>query len=142
MVAHGYVRFTVDLDLFLDLETQNLKAALPALSRLGYRPRAPVDIGDFADPAIRRVWIEEKGMKVFSLSSSEHATTEIDIFAEAPFDFSAAYAQAVRMRVCPGVTAAFVDLDRLITMKKQAGRPKDMLDVEELKALRKESSGD
>lgn len=142
VVAHGYVRFTVDLDLFLDLETQNLKTALHALSRLGYRPRAPVDIDDFTDPTIRRVWIEEKGMKVFSLSSSEHAATEIDIFAEAPFDFPAAYAQAVRLDVCPGVTAAFIDLDRLITMKKRAGRPKDLLDIEELKALRKESPGD
>lgn len=142
VVAHGYVRFTVDLDIFLDLEAENLKTALSALSRLGYRPRAPVNIADFADPAIRRGWIEEKGMKVFSLSSAEHHSTEIDIFAEAPFDFSAAHAQAVRLDVCPGVTAAFVDLDRLIAMKKRAGRPKDLLDIDELNALRKEPSGD
>ncbi|OGS39943.1 MAG: hypothetical protein A2506_12225 [Elusimicrobia bacterium RIFOXYD12_FULL_66_9] len=139
VVAHGFVRFTADLDLILDLEPQNLKMALPALSRLGYRPRAPVDIDDFAVPAIRRSWIEEKGMKVFSLSSSEHAATEIDIFAEAPFDFAAAYSDAARLEVCPGVTATFVDFDRLLALKKQAGRPQDLQDVEQLKALRKES---
>lgn len=138
VVAHGYVRFTADLDFFLDLETGNLKNALAALSRLGYRPRAPVRIEQFADPLIRRGWIDEKGMKVFSLFSPEHAATEIDIFAAAPFDFETAYADAVRLEVCPGMTATFVDLDRLIALKKQAGRPQDLQDIEQLKALRKE----
>lgn len=139
VVAHGYVRFTADLDLFLDLETRNLKIALAAFSRLGYRPRAPVRIEEFADSSIRRGWIDEKGMKVFSLSSSEHPATEIDLFAAAPFDFEAAYAHAVRLEVCPGVTATFVDLDRLITLKKQAGRPQDLQDIKQLQTLRKES---
>lgn len=142
VVAHGHVRFTADLDLIIDMDTGNLKSALAALSRLGYKPRAPVPIGEFADPQIRRGWIDEKGMKVFSLSSPEHAATEVDIFAEAPFDFAAAYVQAVRLEVCPGVTATFVDLDRLIALKKRAGRTQDLQDIEQLEALRKESSGD
>ena len=51
VVAHGYVRFTADLDLILDLDSANLGQATAALSRLGYRPRAPVGIGEFAEPA-------------------------------------------------------------------------------------------
>lgn len=140
VVAHGYVRFTADLDLVIDLETENLKSALAAFSRLGYRPRAPVDMNDFADPQIRRGWIDEKGMKVFSLFSSEHSATEVDIFAEAPFDFKAAYAHAVRLTACPGVMATFVDMDRLIALKKRAGRPHDLQDIEQLQLLRKEPS--
>ena len=43
VVAHGYVRFTADLDLVLDLQEDNLRRAVSSLSRLGYRPRAPVE---------------------------------------------------------------------------------------------------
>ena len=43
VVAHGYVRFTADVDLLLSVETENLKRAVAALKLLGYRPRAPVD---------------------------------------------------------------------------------------------------
>ena len=77
-------------------------------------------------------------MKVFSLSSPEHPATEIDLFAEEPFDFDAAYADAVKLEVSPGLPATFVDLDRLISMKSQAGRPQDLQDIAQLKALKEE----
>jgi phospholipase/lecithinase/hemolysin len=41
VVAHGYVRFTADLDLILDLEEENAKRALRALAGLGYQPPPP-----------------------------------------------------------------------------------------------------
>ncbi len=49
VVAHGYVRFTADLDLIVDLEEQNIRRALTCLGGLGYRPRAPVPLDDFTD---------------------------------------------------------------------------------------------
>ena len=142
VVAHGYVRFTADVDLFINLEATNLRNALGALTQLGYLPRAPVKLEEFADTQIRQRWISEKGMKVFSLSSSEHAATEIDLFAQAPFDFDDAYACAARLELSPGLTATFVDLDRLITLKNQAGRPQDLIDIKNLKTLRKGSQDD
>lgn len=133
VVAHGYVRFTADLDLVLDLEETNVRRALAALAELGYRPRAPVELFEFADAAARAAWIREKGMTVFSLFSTEHAATEIDLFAEAPLDFQHAYASAVQMEVAPDTLATFVNLDDLITLKQRAGRPQDMHDIEQLK---------
>lgn len=134
VVAHGYVRFTADLDLIMDLETGNLQRAMTVFAGLGYTPRAPVRLEDFADSQTRRRWITEKGMKVFSLVSSQHRATEIDLFAEVPFDFDAAYGSACRFEVSPGVEATFVDLERLISLKNQAARPQDLVDIEELKA--------
>src|SRR5688572_3753849 len=49
VVAHGFVRFTADVDLVLDLAADNLNKAVAALSSLGYRPRAPVPLHEFAD---------------------------------------------------------------------------------------------
>ena len=45
VVAHGYVRFTADVDLIIDLEPGNVMRAVASLERLGYRPRAPVAFG-------------------------------------------------------------------------------------------------
>lgn len=41
VVAHGYVRLTVDVDLVLDPAPDSLLRAVEALSGLGYVPRAP-----------------------------------------------------------------------------------------------------
>jgi hypothetical protein len=68
VVAHGYLRLTADVDIILDLEDSRLRDCLKGLSKLGYRPRAPVPLDEFADPAKRSRWITEKGLKVFSLS--------------------------------------------------------------------------
>jgi hypothetical protein len=54
VVLHGIPRFTADIDLVLALDKANVLAALDALAGLGYWPRAPVPLLDFADPALRR----------------------------------------------------------------------------------------
>ena len=45
--AHGYLRFTRDLDVVLQLSPQNI---LSALAAIGYRPIVPINAADFADP--------------------------------------------------------------------------------------------
>src|SRR6266545_3039252 len=129
VVAHGFVRFTADLDLVLDPEPQALRRAIGVLSDLGYRPRAPVELVDFADGEKRRLWVREKGLAVFSLFSPEHPATEIDLFIEPPFDFDRAYARAARFEVATGIVATFVGRTDLIEMKRKAGRPQDLADV-------------
>ena len=140
VVAHGHVRFTADLDLVLDLDPANLTRALAAFEAMGYRPRAPVPLAAFADETARAGWVREKGLTVFSLHSPEHAATEIDVFVEAPFEFSGAFARARRTTVAPGLEATFVGYDDLIAMKRRAGRPQDLLDVERLETLRREDA--
>ena len=54
VVAHGYVRFTADVDLILDFEPANVTRAMKALGSLGYRPRVPVTLNEFADAASGR----------------------------------------------------------------------------------------
>jgi hypothetical protein len=141
VVAHGFVRLTADIDVVLDLESPSLPDALSALAGLGYKPRAPVDLHDFADRSRRAVWVREKGLTVFSLFSPAHPATEIDLFVDSPFEFDAVYARAVRVEISPDVRATFVGVEDLIAMKKQAARPQDLLDVERLNAIRDGSGG-
>ena len=129
VVAHGYVRFTADVDLVLDPDPDSLKRAVEALTRLGYKPRAPVPFRDFEDPAKRASWVRDKGMTVFSVFSTQHSATEVDLFVEPPFNFEDAYSHAVRMEVAPGTTGTFVSRDDLVAMKRVAGRPRDLEDI-------------
>lgn len=132
VAAHGYLRFTADVDLVLDPDPEALKRAIDALGTLGYRPRAPVPFEAFADASQRRAWKEQKGMTVFSLHSPAHARTELDLFLEPPFDFERAYGDAVQQSVGSGTTATFVSRGDLIAMKRAAGRPQDQIDIDEL----------
>jgi hypothetical protein len=132
VAAHGVLRFTVDVDIVLDFDPENLRRATTALGGLGYRPRAPVPLEQFSDESARRSWVREKGLTVFSLFSPEHGATEVDLFVEAPFDFDAAHARATRIEIASGVSATFVSRGDLIEMKRQAGRPQDLEDVRRL----------
>jgi hypothetical protein len=64
VVAHGYVRFTQDIDLVVQLERENVLRAMSALMAIGYRPLIPVEAAQFADETLRQQWRDENGMIV------------------------------------------------------------------------------
>ncbi len=136
VVLHGYLRATADLDLVIDLEPQNVATAMDALERIGFRPRPPVPLRDFADRQQRSRWIEEKNLQVFSLWHPAMAGFELDLFVKLPFDFEEAYARASIARLgSADVTVA--SIGDLVAMKREAGRPRDQEDIEALLALQK-----
>lgn len=136
VVAHGYLRLTADVDIIIDLADKRLADSLAALAALGYQPQAPVPLKEFADASKRSEWMREKGLTVFSLFSSRHPATEIDLFVDFPLNFNQAYGRAIRQEVAVGVEAVFLGLDDLIELKRKAGRPKDLDDISKLKTLR------
>jgi hypothetical protein len=142
VVAHGYGRLTIDLDLVVQLEPANLRRALEALGSLGYCPVAPVPAEQFADPAVRETWIREKNMVVFGLHSAQHPDTPIDIFAAEPFDFDQEFNRALVGEIAPGIEARFVSLETLIRMKAATGRERDQEDVRTLKRLKEKPDED
>ncbi|HMO51786.1 MAG TPA: hypothetical protein PKE26_10240 [Kiritimatiellia bacterium] len=138
VVAHGYGRMTFDIDLVLRLERENVMRAFSALESLGYRPRVPITGEQFADPSMRAIWIRDKGMMVLNLWSEKFRDTPVDIFVSEPFDFDEAYAGALVEELPDGIPVRFVDLSRLLEMKKAAGRDKDRDDIRHLELLRDE----
>ena len=140
VVLHGHPRFTADLDLVLALDPENVASALAAFEGLGFRPRAPVRLAEFADAARRATWISEKGLVVLSLWSPDFPATDVDLFASEPFPFEAAYARALRADL-EGATATVAALEDLIALKLDAGRPQDLEDVRALELLSREPGG-
>ena len=53
VVAHGYVRYTVDVDLVVALDPENVRRSMNALAALGYYPRIPVKLEDFTNAELR-----------------------------------------------------------------------------------------
>lgn len=134
VVLHGYLRTTLDLDLVLQLERDNLDRALKALGDLGFQPQAPVPLRAFADPQIRETWLREKNMQVFSLWHPDHPGFAVDLFLEEPFDFEAVYRRALRVPL-QSVQATVVSRDDLVAMKQAAGRARDLDDIAALSEL-------
>lgn len=134
VVLHGHARLTADLDIVVDLETPALTAALEALMQTGLRPRLPVDAMDFADPAIRREWVEERGMQVFTLRDSQDVMLEVDMFADSPIDFELLWNRSEVVEIS-GRIVHIAAISDLIHLKEIAGRPEDLLDIEALREI-------
>lgn len=132
--AHGYLRFTKDVDLVISLKRSNIERAMQALVDIGYRPAVPVSADEFADPAKRQRWIEEKGLTVFQMWSDRHPETPVDIFVQEPFPFDDEYGKALIKPLYGRFEVRFVSVPTLIRMKEAAGRPQDAVDIEYLRA--------
>jgi hypothetical protein len=134
VVAHGYVRYTADVDIVLDLERDNALRAMKALAAIAYRPLVPVDATDFADEEKRRVWIREKNMVVFQMRNPDRESTRLDIFVKEPFAFTEEFAQAKWEEVA-GIRAPVLRYDELIRLKRSSGRPQDLIDIDQLELM-------
>jgi hypothetical protein len=140
--AHGYLRFTQDVDVVLTLEPDNILSAFEALARLGYRSIVPVTADEFADPLTRTHWITEKGMTVLGFFSDVHRETPVDVFVQVPFDFQMEYENALQGEVLPGLHTRFVSIDTLIKMKEAADRPRDRDDIQHLRWIVEDENRD
>lgn len=138
---HGYQRMTADLDLVIQLNASNVLQAIHALASLGYKPTIPVKAEQFADEAMRKSWIETKNMKVFGMISSRYPETTVDIFVKEPFDFSSEFDVAVEAELSPDVHIRIVTIPTLIKMKAEAGRSRDLDDIEHLRLIQDENRG-
>jgi hypothetical protein len=136
VVAHGVIRYTNDLDLVFAFDEDNLRKGVQALEELGFKASIPITAAAFADPENRRRWAHEKNMLVFQMALFAEDDLPIDIFIEPPFDFEQEYVNASHCELAPDLFVPVVSVDRLIAMKRQAGRPRDLEDVANLERLR------
>ncbi len=130
--VHGYERLTVDLDVVVGLDRQNIIDALRALEAIDYHMSVPVTPEAFADRQLREQWRREKGMIVLKLWSDKHRRTPIDVFIYEPFDFERELAAARWESLSADLKAPIVSYETLVQMKREAGRPQDLADVVDL----------
>jgi predicted nucleotidyltransferase len=129
-VVHGSAAFTQDLDISYAPEQENLDRLGRVLVELGARLRGVTDDVPFVPDGqtLRRT-------RVLTL---ETPLGLIDLLAQpdgAPL-YGRLRDRAILQDVA-GVQVRVASLEDLIAMKKAAGRPKDLVAVEELEAIRR-----
>jgi predicted nucleotidyltransferase len=135
-VLHGYARLTADVDLAVDLAPEEATKIIQALVAKGFRPQVPVSPEEFADQAVRETWFREKHMRAFSLVDPANPMRVVDLLLkpEVPFGDLLARSQEVTLHTTKIRIASINDL---IALKRQAGRPQDLADIEQLEAIRR-----
>ncbi len=134
VVLYGVNRFTSDVDLAVELTAENLTSLEKALQRIGFVRRVPVSIQGLADPATRKSWTVHKGMKVYSFMEQDPPGRVIDVMVKPLRDFDDAYARRVTVMI-HGVAVPLIPIDLLERLKREAGRPEDLLDLKALREL-------
>ena len=120
-IAHGYSRFTEDIDLFVEPTPENMARAFTALKSCGY---------DLSDTSIEEALQKKLLFRGYILKTDIHPSV-------AGTDFPTLWKNKVAVEFL-GEQVFFSSLDDLIQMKKAAGRPKDKLDLEYLEEIRRQ----
>ncbi|MFH1132183.1 MAG: nucleotidyl transferase AbiEii/AbiGii toxin family protein [Pseudomonadota bacterium] len=134
VILHGVPRTTADLDLVIDFETDNVQKLVDALTRLGFRPRAPVLASQLVDPDRRREWYEQKGMRAFSFQQPDHPLEVVDILIDTQINYDYLIKDAERIDAGQ-FNIMIASLQNLIQMKQGTGRTQDEADIDALRRL-------
>ena len=130
VVAHGHIRTTRDLDITYATDTANLDALGAALVDIDARLRGVAEVVPFIPDGrtLRRV-------ELLTLETSEGS---LDLLSHPPgappYPELRANAETIELEDRQILVAALEDL---LSMKRAAGRPRDLEDIEALEALRR-----
>ena len=134
VALQGYQRVTLDVDVVLAMNADNLERFIAAARDAGLRSTIPVPIESLARPEVIEQWHREKGMLAFSLRGAEARATVLDVLVKpvVPYADLRRDALMVEMGAC---RVAVASIPHLIAMKTGTGRSKDVIDVDELRKL-------
>lgn len=115
VAAHGHVRATKDLDIWVDPTDANAQRVLGALVEFG-APLADLTASDLAHP--------HYGFMMGTPPRRIDVLTSVD-----GLEFADAWARQIAFAVAEGQVAPFLSRTDLVANKRAAGRPQDLADV-------------
>ncbi len=132
---HGAERLTMDIDLMLSMDAQNLRRFLRAATSMQLRPAVlPVTLKQFCDSATVEGWIRDRHMLAFQLRGPGVEDPSVDILVKTPMPFDQAYVRRVRMSL-GGVAVDVASVEDLVALKSDTGREIDKSDIRALQRL-------
>jgi predicted nucleotidyltransferase len=78
-------------------------------------------------------------MKVFSVRDSKDPFLSVDLFVREPVPFDDLARRADQMNVA-GKKVLVAAIEDLVTMKRDAGRPSDLVDIQKLESIARKRS--
>lgn len=124
---HGYRRHSADIDFWIEPSAENLERLRNALINMGYA----------IDAFPKKVLAQEQNISI----KFSPADFDIELITRFTINksFDEAYDQAIESQIegYPVMRLKVLSLDDLVTSKIKSGRPKDLLDIQELKRINK-----
>jgi predicted nucleotidyltransferase len=120
---HGYARATLDIDLFIRPESQNVSRVLDALRNFGY---------DLTDITLEDLLTKKILIRQYLVETDIH-----------PFVSGVTFDQVWGNKISGTFgkeKVYYASLNDIILMKEAAGRPKDLEDLRVLKILKKKNN--
>ena len=135
VTLHGYQRVTMDVDVVLALNDNNLSKFIDCAKGAQLRPVLPFPLDSLRDAALIDQWYEEKGMLAFALREPDMMATVLDLLVRpvVPFENLKANASVKRSG---SISIPVASIDDLIVLKTGTGRSKDVLDIEEVRKIK------
>ena len=110
------------------------KKLIDSIWELGITPRIPESKERIQSVENIKTWIREKNLLALSFRSPT-GKIEIDLLISEADNFERLKRNAYKIEL-GGHLVYVASIDDLIKMKQQAGRPKDLLDIETLKRIK------
>lgn len=136
LVLHGIERMTLDLDIALDLTTENVAGFLNVMKKNSMIPRVPVSGNSLSDPIAVEHMIKEKNAVVFSFIDPDEPLKQVDVFLRAELQYNVLKKDSM---ICEleGRRIRVISPEKLLQLKKAIDppRPKDVFDITELRNL-------
>lgn len=127
LALHGIVRATIDVDLILNLKLADYEKAEACLKQIGLTSRIPVRAKDII--SMREEYIRERNLIAWSFVDHANPSRIVDIL------ITKGIGEVEVTRISTGGRRLPVaSLRSLQKMKKESGRPKDLLDLESIQA--------
>lgn len=124
---HGYQRHSADVDFWFETTPENFKKLVKVFTGMGY------EIDDFPENV-------KKQQQNISVKFSP-ASMEIELITNFSVNrpFGSAYSDSIETSLVNDASVKWrvLNLEDLITSKVKAGRPKDLLDIQQLREIRK-----
>jgi hypothetical protein len=140
VVLYGIERMTLDLDIVVQMNDENLRRLLDCLKSLGLQPRAPIPAQTLLDGELRRKMREEKGALAFSFIDLKNPYRQIDILISEEPSFEYLSNDAAKIAI-DNVIVLAASKSKLIEMK-QAVQPIRQKDKDDIQNLRRSLNGD
>lgn len=133
---HGFLRSTMDIDLVLAMNDENLVRFIAVAKRYGLVPVMPVPIDALRNTSQIDQWYREKGMLAFALREPHIGGSAVDVLVRPEVPFETLMAKAVAGELFSR-HVWIASVDDLLVMKRIANRPKDQLDVAALEKIKR-----
>jgi hypothetical protein len=132
---HGVERATMDVDITVSMNPDNLSSLIETAKELKLTPVLPVPLEALGDLELLRQWHAERNLEAFALRAPELAGVTVDVLLFPPVEFAGMASRAVEFNVA-NTPIRVVSIDDLIALKQVVGRPVDLSDIEHLQRIK------